>query len=151
MSLPETLFLLSEYVGVGTIFRLMRVSRACRSHLLDDPPLWVSVARRMHLTRPLDVAGVLDKMRSTVRCRECGVPRVLRKGPRVCAACAEDAGGYFELISFTRVREMTLLAKDSGGFVRSHRSVERDLPVIRRTRHSKRLVWRASVEALLAR
>jgi hypothetical protein len=88
-------------------------------------------------------------MRSTMRCRECGVPQVPRTGPRVCTRCAADPGGYSELVCFVRVREMTLLARDGRGFVRSHRSVQQGLRVVRRTRNAKRLVWRASVEELL--
>jgi hypothetical protein len=52
------------------------------------------------------------------------------------------------MVSFQRVREMTLAAKRDG-FVTSHRVVQSQLPVIRRTRNLKRLVWRASVEAAL--
>lgn len=148
MSLPDTLFILSDYVGVGTLFRLMRVSKAC-SALRNDLHVWAGVTRRMQLKRPLDANGVQHKLKSTVRCRECGAPRVPREGPRVCVTCASLRGGYSELIPFNRVREMTRMAKDDRGFVRSHRSLEKELRVIRRTRLNKRLVWRVNVEALL--
>lgn len=150
MSLADVVFILSEYVGVGALFRLMRVCRAFRRDLLHDKPVWASVTRRMQLARPLPAAAVVQKMRLTSRCRECGTPRVPRGGPPcVCTACAADPGGYSELVPFSRVREMAQLAHDRG-FVRSLRSLARDLRVVRRTRPSStRLVWRANVEELL--
>lgn len=154
--LVDVLPIVCHQLGVGSLFRLMRVDRELREQLLADETLWHWVACRAGLLRvPGDAsAGALGRHLARVRrCRECGSARRIPQlplRPVVCTACASEPGGYSELVDKHHVRAALQAWTARTGWRLSERRVLLHVPVVRHTRpYRKRLWWRAQIEAAI--
>jgi hypothetical protein len=147
MDHPVVLAAVADWLSVGDLYRLRRA--------LGQAPTWPAheigalVASRLRLRARRGAACTLEalaeRVRTTHRCVECGVPS--RRLVRVCEACARDPRSFRAMCTRAEARA---LARAHDG--RAPRGFERKLCALPVARRTWRLYhWRRDVEALLRR
>ena len=148
MNLHDVVDILPEYLHIGAMCRLMRVSNVLHTYIGENMTLFNAYMFRLGLSESKKKVKdiILHKMKTTQRCKECG-QRCTRK-PRVCRICLRDPLNYFGMV--TRRQIVNILHNDSvlnNGWKHSARMVISKLnPASRTVPYSTLLYWTRDLE-----
>ena len=146
--------LFPAHIGIGSLARLARVSRAMRDRCVRDPQLWQSASGLLGWKRlTKSPTRVVHAMCTTRRCRECGSRDPRRTGTVwVCTACSNVEGGYSQLVHKWQIERLVLdLVREQNAWKVSTDRVVRALRIARVSApYGRRLYWASNVRARLA-
>ena len=160
MSLAQSLPLLSQFLTIGDLARIMRVCKDMRDAVLEDYTLFWSIARATFgwkNWKKATFASLRASILATSRCKECGIHGstvvtcrlVSGRHAQYCARCTQTSGGFRQLVTRKALAQLILTLEwrpkspdkildsvwsDSG-------QVSRTCLPVRITQHSARLYW----------
>ena len=164
-------FLFPEYIGIGTLMRLRRTNlntyrainsnftgwfsffkqvkmkwvKSYKEHFDDNKTMWYIHNNKAIRKKSFSSMVIQNLLPLNKRCRECGHTNGLKTlNFYVCSNCADDDGGYSELVSSKEVRE--IITNVGNGWKRklpaNFSAYNPPLRIIRRTTpYQKRLYW----------
>ena len=149
--LLAVLHLLPEFLPIGAMCRLRRISTTAHSCIMNDPQLWSSyLGSLQYKSRRMLPQCLIDRVANGQRCRECGNKRP-RPPHSICIECAGDPGGYYSMLDRKHVDAMIRAdAAYQNGWRISKRVVLTRIRCVRRgAPYGKRLYWRHEVRQLI--